>query len=84
MNLYWVSAIVQNKSDIKPRLLAMNEGELSIEKAMEVVSRIKRNNTVLSVWVDVFGDNYDQQTVFHECYIDAFGDVRPYYGEGGC
>lgn len=73
--LYWVSAIVQNQTDKKPRLLAMNEGELSLEKAMEIVARVKENHMVLSVWIDVFDENNSKQTVFHECYIDAFGDI---------
>ena len=77
MKLYWVSAIIQNKGDQKPRLLAMNEGEISLEKAMEVISRVKESNTVLSVWVDMFDENNTKQTVFHECYIDAFGTVWP-------
>ena len=77
MKLYWVSAIVQNKGDQKPWLLAMSEGELSLEKATEVVARIKEDHTVLSAWVDLFDENDCKQTVFHECYIDAFGTVWP-------
>ncbi len=77
MKLYWVSAIVQSKFDQKPFLLAMSEGEISLEKAMEVVGRVKENDTVLSVWVDTFDENNTKQTVFHECCIDAFGTVWP-------
>lgn len=76
MNLYWVSAIVQSKFDQKPSLLAMSEGEISLEKAMEVVGRIKENETVLSVWVDLF-DEGNKRVVFHECYLDAFGGIWP-------
>lgn len=75
MKLYWVSAIVQSKFDKKPFLLAMSEGELSFEKAMEVIARVKENDTVLSVWVDTFDENNTKQTVFHECYIDALGYI---------
>lgn len=77
MKLYWVSAIIQNKGDQKPWLLAMSEGELSLEKAMEIVNRVKEDHTVLSVWIDVFDENNTKQTVFHECFIDAFGTVWP-------
>ena len=75
MKLYWVSAIVQDIDDKKPWLLAMGEGELSYEKAMDVVERVKSHHTVLSVWIDVFDESNVKQTVFHECYSDAFGDV---------
>ena len=75
MKLYWVSAIIQNEADKKPKLIAMNTAELSLEEAIRVVSDVKSHNTVLSVWVDVFDENSTKQTVFHECYINAFGDI---------
>lgn len=75
MKLYWVSAIIQDNADKRPRLLTMSEGELSFKKAMEIVTRIKEHHTALSVWIDVFDENNIKQTVFHECYIDAFGAV---------
>lgn len=75
MKLYWVSAIVQNKDDKNPWLRAMSEGELSIGKAMTVIDRLKANNTVLSVWIDVFDENGIKDTVYHDCYINAFGDL---------
>lgn len=75
MKLYWVSTIIENKGNKKPCLLSMNEAELSLDKAMEVIAHIKENYTVLSVWVDTFDENNVKQTVFHECYINAFGDL---------
>lgn len=75
MGLYWVSAIIQNEGNKKPWLCAMSEGELSLEKAMDVVAFTKENHTVLSIWVDTFDENNVKQTVFHECYINAFGDI---------
>ena len=75
MKLYWVSAIIQNKDDKKPWLCAMSEGELSIDKAMKVVDRLKENHTVLSVWIDVFDENNIKETVYHDCFINAFGDL---------
>ena len=71
MKLYWVSAIIQNKTDKKPWLLAINEGELTLEKAMKTITFIKENHTVLSVWIDVFDENGMKETVFHECYINT-------------
>lgn len=75
MKLYWVSAIVQNKTDKKPWLLAMCDSQLSLREAMEAISFIKTNYTVLSAWVDTFNEENVKQTVFHECYIDAFGNI---------
>ena len=70
MKLYWVSAIIQNKTDSKPWLLAINEGVLTLEEAMEIINFIKSNHTALSVWVDVFGENNIKEIVFHKCYIN--------------
>lgn len=74
MKLYWVSAIVQNKSDKRAWLCAMSEGELSMDKAMQLIDRLKEINTVLSAWIDVFDENGAKETVYHDCYIDTFGD----------
>ena len=70
MKLYWVSAIIQNKTDSKPWLLAINEGVLTLEEAMEIINFIKSNHTALSAWVDVFDENNVKETVFHKCYIN--------------
>ena len=75
MKLYWVSAIIHDKGNKKPWLLSVYEGELTLEKALETVSLIKKEHTVLSVWIDVFDENDIKETVFHECYINVFGDL---------
>lgn len=80
---YWVSAIIQNKGDEKPSLLALNDGYPTLEAAKNVVAHIKRDNTVLSVWIDAFDKENNKETVFHECYIDAFGTVWPTKECGG-
>ena len=74
--LYWVSAIIQNKGTEKPELMASCSGNLTFDKAMEEVSIVKSNFTVLSAWIDTFDDENKKQTVFHECYINAFGDIE--------
>lgn len=74
MKLYWVSAIIQNRGDSKPWLCSMNEGELDLNNAIKVVNRLKSNYNVLSAWVDVFDGDNIKHTVFHECYINAFGE----------
>ena len=76
MNIYWVSAIIQNEHDKKPWVCAMNMPNLSLESAMETIERTRGNFTVLSAWVDVFDEDRNKQTVFHKCYIDVFGNVR--------
>lgn len=73
VKLFWVSGIVQNESDKKPWLLAMSEGELTMDKAKESINFMKENYNVLSVWIDTFDENNVKETVFHECFIDAFG-----------
>ena len=75
MKLYWVSAIVQNKSDKDVWLCAMSEGELSMDKAMQVIDRLKEIDTILSAWIDVFDENGIKNTVYHECCIDEFGNL---------
>lgn len=72
MKKYWVSAIIQNKHDERAWLCAMTDCVLSLEKAKEVIERMRENHTVLSAWIDVFDENNIKQTVFHECYIDVF------------
>ena len=47
----------------------------SIDKAKEVVNHLKENHTVLSVWIDTFDENNNKTTVFHDCYINAFGNI---------
>ena len=74
MKLYWVSAIIFNEGDRKPWLCAMTNGSVSMEAAMDTINRLKNNHNVLSAWIDTF-ENNEKQTVFHECYIDAFGYV---------
>ena len=74
--LYWVSAIVKNEGDGEPCLIAMSDGEINKDKAIENIAWLKENYTVLSAWIDVFDKNNVKQTVFHECYVDAFGKVN--------
>lgn len=75
MKLYFASAIIQDKSGGKPCLWQMSEGDLSLEKAMGKIDFAKKYYIALSAWVDSFDENNNKQTVFHECYINAFGDV---------
>lgn len=76
MQLYWVSAIIQNKGDTKPWLSIMTDGEIKLEDAMKTIAKARNNHNVLSAWIDVFDENNVKQTVFHECYIDTFGNMK--------
>lgn len=75
METYWVSAIVLNDGDKKPRLLAYGSCQLSLKMAMKEIEQVKALFTTLSAWVDMFDENNVKQTVFHECYVNAFGDI---------
>lgn len=74
-SLFWVSLIIQEDEDAKPRLCSKSTGFLKMEEAYREIQFMKEHYIVLSAWIDVFDENNVKQTVFHECYIDAFGDI---------
>lgn len=74
MKLYWVSGIVQNENE-KAWLLSMSNGEISLEKALEVVEKLKKSYRVLSAWINTY-ENDESQIVYHECCINAFGKIE--------
>ena len=76
VKLYWVSAIVKNNTDVKPWLCAMTDGEPNKDKAIETINRLKEIHTVLSAWIDVFDENGVKRTVYHDCCINMFGDLK--------
>lgn len=73
MKLYWVSAIVHDRGS-KPKLFTMTYGEQTITRAKSIIDHLKEYHTVLSAWIDVFDESGVKETVYHDCYIDAFGD----------
>ena len=75
MGLYWVSLIIQDAENSKPWLSSMSSGCVSFEEAMKTIERGRNNYRVLCAWIDVFDKNNRKSTVFHECYIDAIGNV---------
>ena len=75
MKLYFVSAIVQNPNDTKPWLCAASEGKPTFSDALDLVDWMKKNYTLMSVWVDAI-ENSQKDVVFHECYLDCFGGVN--------
>lgn len=73
---YWVSAIIQDKTDFRPWLCSMDTAELSVEDALVVIGNLIKDHTVLSAWIDLYDNGNERQTVFHECYINALGNVK--------
>ena len=76
MKLYWVSLLIQDTEKSKPWVCAMSDGCISLEQALKTVQTGKQNHIVLSAWIDVFDDNNNKSTVFHECYVDAVGNIE--------
>lgn len=76
MKQYWVSVIVQGEEDRRAWLIAFTDSVSSIDAGLETIHKARKNYTVLSAWIDTFDENNVKHTVFHECYIDAFGYVQ--------
>jgi len=75
MKQYWISAIIQGKNDERAWMFKCPDSDKSLEEALEHIEIYKRDFTVLSAWIDVFNENNTKETVFHECYIDIYGNV---------
>lgn len=75
MQLYWVSLLIQETENSKPWVSAMSTGCVNLEEAMKTIERGRKNFRVLSAWVDTFDENNRKTVVFHECYINALGQV---------
>lgn len=67
--MYWVSAIIFDKSNTKPWLCAISTAQDTIEQAKHQLEFTRNNHNVLSAWIDIFDENDNKQTVFHECYM---------------
>lgn len=76
MKLYWVSLIIQDTENSKPWLSAMSSGCVNLEEAMKTIERGRSNYRVLCAWIDTFDENNHKFTIFHECYVDAIGNVN--------
>ncbi len=73
--LYWASAIIINENNKKPKLYTTNMGEFNFDKAMTIIDKLKENNIVLSAWIDVFDKDNIRKTVYHDCFVDIFGNL---------
>lgn len=76
MERYWLSAIVKSTENGKPWNLSTYDSTGSIAEALEILERYKKNYIVLSAWIDTFDEQDKKHTVFHECYVDTFGNVK--------
>lgn len=76
MKHFWVSVIMQDPDDKRAWRCTMSNSVSSIEEAKIAIEVARKNFTVLSAWVDIFDENNIKKTVFHECYVDAFGKVE--------
>ena len=78
MKQYWVSAII-NGSD-GPWHCALADSALSLEQAMKNINFLRENHEVLSAWIDTFDEDANgkqiKTTVFHECYVNALGNIE--------
>lgn len=77
MKMYWVSAIMQYDETSKPRLCAKSNGHLKLDSAKSEAEWMAANYRVWSIWIDEHDTTTGRKlaTVYHECYIDQFGDL---------
>lgn len=76
MSLYWVSCIIFDKGDIAPWMCSAYSGVTSYEEAMKLIDTYRKGHRVLSAWIDIFDSDTNKTTIFHECYIDALGNIK--------
>lgn len=74
-SLFWVSLIIQEGEETRPWLCSKSSGFLIIEDAHKEIQFMREHDRVLSAWIDTY-ENGEKKTVFHECYIDTFGQIH--------
>lgn len=67
--MFWVSVIIQDEGNTKPWLCAISTAQNTLEQAKNVIEHKRNSHNVLSAWIDIFDENDNKQTVFHECYM---------------
>ena len=50
-------------------------GQRNFDEAMSIIDHLKDSYDVLSAWIDTFDVRGEKKTVYHDCYINAFGDL---------
>ena len=78
LTLYWVSGIVQYHGDPKPSLLSISDSCLTLEEAMKEIDLMRGHPhyKTISAWIDVFDENNNKTVVYHESFINVFGDFK--------
>lgn len=74
-SLFWVSLIIQEDEETRPWLCSKSSGFLKIEDAHKEIQFMREHDRVLSAWIDTY-EGEEKKTVFHECYIDTFGQIH--------
>lgn len=74
--LYWASYLVKDMTTNKVASVSTYNGCLTEDEAKKVIDKARQNFTVLSAWIDTFDSSNKKTTVFHECYVDAVGNVE--------
>ena len=74
--LYWVSAIIQDSDEAQAWLCSLYGSCLTLEEAMQKIQEMRLNRRVLSAWVELQTEDDQMHVVFHECYVNALGQVR--------
>lgn len=73
--MYWVNAIVLNLGTRKPCHIANSTACEDLNQAKSMISRLSNQFELISAWIDKIEDDV-KITVFHECYVDALGNIR--------
>jgi hypothetical protein len=69
---YWVSVILDTK---KPHQVSCTTCEISLEEAMKIVQRYRKNYETLVAWVEAKSDDAPAQIVYFECFVDCTGQI---------
>ena len=76
LQLFWVSYICQETENSSPWRVSLENGCVSIEKALSSIQKARNSNRVLSAWIDMYDENGEKTgTVFHECYLNSMGKI---------
>lgn len=54
----------------------MTDGCISFDGAMKLIKKGKSNYRTLCAWIDTFDESGNKSTIFHECYVNAIGNVE--------
>lgn len=73
--LYWVSLLIQDTPNSKPRLISISDGYTNFDDAIKAIKNSRNNYRTLSAWIDIYDENMNVFTIYHECFVNAIGTV---------